>query len=157
MPVPVPAAPEPETGEPAVIHQTRRGRLAGWASALVSSVVVLALLERAFGVNGPASAQLWIVPAGLVAAVASFRGYRRWLIPPRSESQLTVTPERLGYREGDNPPDEIERSRIGLITVVGSSLAGNYLITVHDHRSALITVWGPRWAGWKEDGCETDL
>jgi hypothetical protein len=150
MTVPVPVPPEPEDQPVQVIHQTARGWLYGWTMNALSCLLLLLLLERAAGVDGPATNQLWIIPCGLLAAGASWR-VRKWMAPRRTGSQLVVTLGGLEYRERGQEPVTIPRTRIGLVDVVGAFGSGRYVVTVHDHDSVVLARWTPRWSGWKQE------
>jgi hypothetical protein len=132
-----------------VICQRRRGWLFGWAAVGVGGLWLWALLERAF-VKSPASAQLWIIPVGIVGALATWRSYARFA-PQRSQTALVVSADCLEYRQPGEPPATIGRGEVALIEVLGHPMNGAYTVTVRNDRSRPIAVWTPRWAGWKPE------
>ncbi len=149
-PAPV-VAPSPATDQARVIRQTGRGRVFGSLAIRLAGLWPLALLERGFGVNGPAANQLWIVPIGLVAFAFWWKGYA-YLIPRRGPSEtLTVSPERLQYDAPGGPPAVIDRTDVGLVGVTGSAGSGIYTVIVWDQLSHPIGIWEPRLAGWEPE------
>lgn len=148
MTVPV-EAPQPTTRRTVVIRQHLWGWVRGWMWAALGSFGFLAPIERGFGLNAPATAQLFILPGALLVGWASWR-LQAWMRPKRSAQALTVSPERLVYEEPGQPPTVVERSAVGLVEVRGDPGSGLYTVVVWDHASRQLGVWIPRWAGWQE-------
>lgn len=133
-----------------VIRQGVRGWWSGLLTIVAVSCTTLVLLERAFGIHGPASAQLWIIPVGLLAAALAWRTYG-WLRPVRRGNGLTISPAKLSYQVPGKEPEVLERPAIGLIDVIGEPLSGRYTVTVYSQASKALGLWCPRWAGWREE------
>ncbi len=128
------------------IGATRLGIVNEWILSVCFVLGPLAILERGFGLDAPASAQVIILAIGIPLSVMGLRLVRAYM--PRGERlEVDVSKEQLVFRRQGQAPAVVRRGEVGLVVLSDDPIQGVRQIRVHDHLSNDIGTWDTAWLG----------
>lgn len=135
------------TARPTIsIRPTRSGAVMRYLLLGCFAVGPLVLVERIFGMNAPAAAQLLILPIGISLCVLAARRVRA-ILPRGERMELQLDQSELTVRRRGEGLLTIDRPDIGLVLLEDHPVQGVAAVRIYGPASQDIGRWETGWLG----------